>query len=440
MESAVRGGRNIDQKNGVPDDTFYPDGFGFPPGFGSLARWETIDVVNISGNTLTVLLQAESTTEYVLADSVLIDRLGDVPSGPEIVVVENNHNAAGGTLSYGTTQLNHPVEKTFTITNSGMSELNITSPITITGANAAAFQVVSGPSSTAIAPGGTSTFVIRLTAAYEGTKNATISFTTNDADESTVNLNIAGEVLNYRIIDDQNATDGYSQSGMTGSLSGISYQGDVSSANSSTLQGPASATWTFSNMSPGTYYVALTWFDTSSNPSPYSSNTPVTVMDGAVVKFDGTINQRVAPATFTFDGVSWFRLGFFDFSGGTVTVTMANANTDGVILADGAILARTGGGIPAGNGEPLAAIAPTPGENNATPVNQTSAREAALSSTLYWNDLDDEAAALPEGIAGVSEDLFADVYRRRATHSDETNLRSKARRSLATAALTEDED
>ncbi|MBI3461499.1 MAG: choice-of-anchor D domain-containing protein, partial [Planctomycetes bacterium] len=92
----IRGGRNIDQKNTVPDDTFYPDGFGFPPGFGGLARWETIDVVNITGDTLTVLLQAVSTTEYVLADSILIDRLGDLPPGTGIVTFDRGGNSAGG--------------------------------------------------------------------------------------------------------------------------------------------------------------------------------------------------------------------------------------------------------------------------------------------------------------------------------------------------------
>jgi hypothetical protein len=305
--------------------------------------------VNITSNTLTVLLQADDPVDFVLADSILIDRLGDVPAGPEIVVVENGRNADGGTLSFGSTQLNHAVNKTFTITNSGTSLLTINSPINITGPNAAAFQVVSGPSTSTIAPGGMSTFVVRLTAAYEGIKNAAISFVTNDGDEALVNLPITADVLNYRIIDDQDAAAGFSQVGMPGSQNGISYRGDVSTANSSLVQPAASATWTFDNLSPGVYYVALTWFDTSGSPSFYSSNTPVTISDGGTLEATISVNQRVAPDSFSFDGASWQILVFFDVSSPTVTVTMSNLNTDGVVLADGAMLTRVGGGVPAGN-------------------------------------------------------------------------------------------
>jgi hypothetical protein len=302
----------------------------FPAGTASSTAWERIDVVNITGDTLTVLLQTNDAVEFVLADSVLIDRLGELPAGPEVVVVEGNRNAAAGTLDYGTTQLTRPVVKTFTITNSGTSNLTITSLVSLSGPHAAAFELVSGPAAgTIIAPGEASTFVVRLIAAYEGAKDATISFTTDDADEGTVALNIAGNVLPYRTIDDQDAADGYSEAGMTPQLLSIAYQGDTSIANSSLVQPAATATWTFSNLSPGTYYVALTWFDTSSNPSVYSGNTPVTIRDGAAVEGEFSVDQRVAPSTFTFDGVSWLILGFFDFSSPTVTVTMTNLNTDG---------------------------------------------------------------------------------------------------------------
>ncbi|MBI3464129.1 MAG: choice-of-anchor D domain-containing protein, partial [Planctomycetes bacterium] len=410
----VRGGRNINQKLD-PAGSDYPPGSMFPTGTASATTWGRIDVVQITGDTLTVLLQADDAVEFVLADSILIDRLGDIPAGPEIVVVESNRHAAGGTIDYGTTQLNYSLDKTFTITNSGTSVLNITSPINITGPNAAAFQLVSGPNSTEIAPGGTSTFVVRLTAAYEGTKSATISFTTDDSDEGTVNLDITANVLNYRIIDDQDASEGYSEVEMTEAPSGISYQGDVSFANSSLVQPAASATWTFHNMSPGIYYIALTWFDTGGSPEFYSSNTPVTVMDGATVEGSFSVNQKVAPSSFMFEGVSWLILGFFDFSESTVTVTMTNANTNGVILADAVIIARVGGDVPAGNSEPAEGVgslfqaarassetiedAFVRPEKDSRPLSLTSseALDQALLGTIYWNDdLEDMAAVLAE--------------------------------------------
>ncbi|MBI3468066.1 MAG: hypothetical protein HY000_34090 [Planctomycetes bacterium] len=50
----VRGGRNVDQKVD-PAGTDYPAGFMFPLGTASSTRWERIDVVHITGDTLTVL-------------------------------------------------------------------------------------------------------------------------------------------------------------------------------------------------------------------------------------------------------------------------------------------------------------------------------------------------------------------------------------------------
>jgi hypothetical protein len=402
----VRGGRNVNQKLD-PSGGDYPPGFMFPLGTAGSTSWERIDVVNITGNTLTVLLQADDPVEFVLADSILIDRLGDIPPGPEIVVVTGNRNASG-TVNFGTTPLNHPVDKTFTITNSGNSALNITSPINITGPNAAAFQLVSGPSSTAIAPGGTSTFVVRLRGAYDGPKNATISFNTNDANEGVVSIAVTGNVLPYRIIDDQNVADGFTSVGMISEPnSPISYRGDVSFASSSLVQPPASATWTFNNMSPGLYYVALTWFDTSGNPAPYSGNTPVTVSDGAVVEGTFSVNQKVGPASFAFDGVAWLIVGFFDFSSPTVTVTMTNFNTNGVILADGVLINRIGGTVPPGNGNSGFRGEAEDGQQPGPPVVKN-ALEAAFTSGAYWVEDSDEVAIALSGTAAASDSPLPD--------------------------------
>jgi hypothetical protein len=71
------GGRNIDQQLD-PDDADYPDGFMFPPGTSGATKWERIGDVIIHGGTLTVKLHAVDPIQFVLADSILIDRLGDL--------------------------------------------------------------------------------------------------------------------------------------------------------------------------------------------------------------------------------------------------------------------------------------------------------------------------------------------------------------------------
>jgi hypothetical protein len=86
----VVGGRNINQKV-APDDTDYPPGFMFPAGTSGATNWERIDEVTITGDTLTVRLQANDAAEFVLADSVMIDRLGDLP--PDIVLGSFSFNS-----------------------------------------------------------------------------------------------------------------------------------------------------------------------------------------------------------------------------------------------------------------------------------------------------------------------------------------------------------
>ena len=100
------------------------------------------------------------------------------------------------------------------------------------------------------------------------------------------------------------------------------------------------------------------------------------------------MNQKVAPASFTFDGAAWLVLGYFDFSEPTVTVTMTNAGTDGVILADGVLINRIGGGIPPGNSVGQAAGLPgtDSGGSAADPASlrsEPAARDAALLAAAY---------------------------------------------------------
>ncbi|MBI3465639.1 MAG: choice-of-anchor D domain-containing protein [Planctomycetes bacterium] len=326
------GGRNLNQQ-ADPDDRFT---------LGSW--WEDVGVVSITGTLLAVQLRADDPLLFALADSVLIERLGEIPAGPEVVVSQDNRDATIGT-DYGTTQLNRTLDRTFKITNSGMAPLTV-DPASFTMPDG--YQLINGPSLTTINPGEQSTFVVRLTAADPGTKAGAITFTTNDTDEGVINLDVSGEVLPYRIIDDQDTADGYSQTGMISAANVMSYRGDASYADIAANQGPASATWTFTNLSPGTYYVGLTWLDSDGNPL-LADNTPVTVLENGTPLLSFTLNQEDGPEQPTagslgsvlIDGATWQTYGVFVVTGPTVTVTMTN-QAEGTILADGVLLYRTG--------------------------------------------------------------------------------------------------
>jgi hypothetical protein len=248
-------------------------------------------------------------------------------------VVHNNRDANAGTVNFGKTQLNQALEQTFKITNSGTSALTVdTGSFTLP----AGYELVSGPSLTTINPGQESLFVVRLIPTYQGVKSGAITFTTDDGDESTVTIDITGEVLPYRIIDDQDA--GYSASGMQSESNGLAYLEDTSYAHSS---GPAAtATWTFTGVTAGFYAIALTWLDGNGN-SLYSNNTPVTVMDGAQNEGTVLVNQQDGPSSFFANGAYWQTVvAYVEITSSTVTISMTNVGANGYILADGAMLYR----------------------------------------------------------------------------------------------------
>ncbi|MDP2678795.1 MAG: DUF4347 domain-containing protein, partial [Rhodoferax sp.] len=86
------------------------------------------------------------------------------------------------------------VSRTFTIANTGAAALSLSgSPlVSISGADAGQFSVITQPSST-IARGTESTFAITFTPTSSGAKTATVSITSNDGDEGTYDFVIQGQ-------------------------------------------------------------------------------------------------------------------------------------------------------------------------------------------------------------------------------------------------------
>lgn len=80
--------------------------------------------------------------------------------------------------------------KTFTIQNTGTSNLTVANP-TISGTNAADYTVTGNPSST-VAAGGSTTFQITFNPSASGARNATVAFTTNDCNEVVYDFAIQG--------------------------------------------------------------------------------------------------------------------------------------------------------------------------------------------------------------------------------------------------------
>jgi len=111
-------------------------------------------------------------------------------AAPEIAISLNGTTILDnvGSAQFGSTPQGAPVTKTFTVSNSGTSTLNLGSVIVGPG-----YTVTDQPSSS-VAPGATTTFDVRLNATSTGAVNAGLSLATNDLDEAPYNFALIGSV------------------------------------------------------------------------------------------------------------------------------------------------------------------------------------------------------------------------------------------------------
>ncbi len=297
------------------------------------AAWENLaGPYDISANTLVVRL-ADNANEFVIADAVRIERIGDIILAPEITVTNGSINLTdGGTLNLGSTTLGVAVDKTVTIKNDGAANLTLT-PI-----NAAILPtgvtLASNIGSATLAPNASTSFTLRLESATARTINGALAFNNNDSDENPFNLSFSGVVATIPvIIDDGDA--GYSSTGAWTTHGVGGFQSDYQYSSS----GPGNdvATWTF-NVSPGRYKVAATWF-----PHPNrATNTSFQIFNGSTPLNTVNINQELAPNDFNDGGAAWENLaGPYDTSANTLVVRLTD-NANEFVIADAIRIERMG--------------------------------------------------------------------------------------------------
>jgi len=129
------------------------------------------------------------------------------------------------------------------------------------------------------------------------------------------------------IVDDQEA--GFTQSlvGWSTATNLLAYHSDYTMHAPG--NGSGTATWTFNNVAPGQYQVFARWvaFNT------FASNAPYTVFDGSANLGTVLVNQQVAPAGDTSNGVVWQSLGTFNSVNRTLKVQLSD-NANGMLIAD----------------------------------------------------------------------------------------------------------
>tara|TARA_R110002111_G_scaffold227346_1_gene288827 strand:+ start:57078 stop:71642 length:14565 start_codon:yes stop_codon:yes gene_type:complete len=305
------------------------------------AVWEDLGIFTINSRTLTVML-TNLADGKVTADAIRIER---VSAGPEVELTDTTDLIAPptivvdgqpGGIQFGATELLTPAVRTFRIANNGSAQLDLSNVVIPAG-----YSVLGLPAS--IGAGSFVDFTITMDASSFGDRSGIFSFDTNDVDEATFNILLDGRVSNVVIIDDGDlgfiASPGF-ESFPTAINAGLNgYEGDVTGAvpnqpGTSPAPAAATATWTFNGLADGNYRVSTTWSPSYNrvNDAPYSLN------GGAAIDVD----QRIAPASFTEDGVAWFDLdASFAIVGGQLVVILSNdANSfprDAYDLANGVI-------------------------------------------------------------------------------------------------------
>jgi hypothetical protein len=277
----------------------------------------------VTGSSLAVALRNDA-NDHVIADAIRIERIGDLPSGPEIQVLVGAVNLPDGTgsVDYGATAPGMPVVRTFTVRNVGTEDLTLAEFITVpTG-----FSVVSSFADTIVAAGQSTMFTVQLDASAVGSFGGHISFGNDDSDENPFDFAVSGSVVVIQILDNGNA--GFSTVGSWTAYPNQGYQADIHYAAAGS--GESVATWSFGDLTPGIYRVSATWFPWHNR----ATNSPFTVFDGTTALATVRVNQELAPSDFTESGVGWKDLGgSYQVMGNSLVVRLSN-NANQYVIAD----------------------------------------------------------------------------------------------------------
>ena len=114
----------------------------------------------------------------------------------EIDVVQSASIVNGGSYHFSDVSIGQNSSQiTFEITNTGMSNLTLSSLPSLSGADASEFVIDTGSTSDTIASGASTSFTLQFIPSSIGSKSATITILSNDSDENTYTIHLNGEAI-----------------------------------------------------------------------------------------------------------------------------------------------------------------------------------------------------------------------------------------------------
>jgi uncharacterized delta-60 repeat protein len=120
------------------------------------------------------------------------------PPSPEIAIEQPAGTLlvdGAASVHFGSIAPGSPVDRTFTVRNSGDAQLTGVSAI-IGGTNASAFAMTAQPAASVAESNGSTTFIVRFTPTFRSTHSAKIQIASNDADENPFDIELNGTGAN----------------------------------------------------------------------------------------------------------------------------------------------------------------------------------------------------------------------------------------------------
>jgi hypothetical protein len=352
------------------DANSLPAGYSFIAGFGATTIAPGFSVI------LSVQFDASAAgafggTIHILnsdADEGSFDVVLDgVAAAPQISVLNGSAEiTSGGTIDFGTTQAGSPVTRIVTVTNVGNANLVLLpiDPNTLP----AGFSLVNNFSVTTLAPGQSTTFSVKLDATVAGSPLGVIHILSNDSNEGSFDIALAGIVSDplpaayVKTID--NGAAGFTTTGTWHAQNSKNgFENDIQFANKAEKNDKtvATATWTFTGLAAGQYRVSVT----SPASASYASDAPYSVFDGATLLRTVRINQKQVGGDLAADGFRWQNLGSFKIQGGTLVVQLTN-RAGGQVVADAVRIEKVAATADPGSTTPATQLpCPKPQDNKA---------------------------------------------------------------------------
>ena len=230
-------------------------------------------------------------------NNIFIDNVNYTATTPgEINVVQSGADVLdGGSYDFGTVLAGSTQTVTFTVQNTGTTNLVLTPPITVTGTG---FALGTTFGATTIAAGGSTTFTLTFTPSGSGPFTGNVSFATNDCDEGTYNFVLSGTGVTLPPVADFSAAPTTVCAGSTVTFTNLStyaasYSWTFGASATPSTSTAANPTVTYNT--PGTYPVTLV------ATNPYGSDTETKTGYIVVVNSTGAalpINEGFTVATF----------------------------------------------------------------------------------------------------------------------------------------------